>query len=199
MPRTGRPREFDIDAALNAAVDLFWERGYESTTLTELREAMEISSASFYAAFRSKDELFAAAVERYCTTFGQVTDAIADSAIAPRVAVEQILRQSVTMQTDRSHPSGCLLVLAATTCAKDNDRVRELLRERREGIRRDLQRCVERAISNGDLPTNTDSSGLASTFDTFLWGISTEARDGITSQTLDDAIGHIMQVWDTLL
>lgn len=198
MARTGRPREFEIEDALDAAMRLFWERGYEATTLVQLREATGLSSASFYAAFSSKEGLFDAVVERYSSTFGRVTDAVADEELPPRVAVERILRESVVMQTDSSHPSGCLLVLSGGTYRSSKDQARALLADRRAAVRRNVVACVERAVARGELPADTDAEALASVFDGFLWGISTESRDGVAQETLDTAVGHVMRVWDAV-
>ncbi|GAB2649593.1 TetR/AcrR family transcriptional regulator [Saccharopolyspora gloriosae] len=198
MARTGRPREFDLDSALDGAMLLFWEHGYEATSLAQLRAAMGISSASFYAAFSSKQGLFDAVVRRYNSSFGQVTDDVADEELPPRTAVERILRQSVAMQTDPSHPSGCLVVLSATAGAADHDQARALLADRRALVRRDLTACIRRAVAAGDLPAQCDPSELASAFAGFMWGISTEARDGVPRRTIDAAVGHVMRVWDSL-
>ncbi|WP_411144411.1 TetR/AcrR family transcriptional regulator [Streptomyces sp. x-80] len=195
MARTGRPRQFDRDDVLEAALRLFWEHGYAATSLAQLREAMRMSSASFYAAFSSKEQLFDAVVERYASSFGRVTDAIADDELPPREAVERILRQSAQMQTDASHPSGCLLVSGAT-CSPANVTVHELLTGRRNLVRANVVACVERAKSLGELPSGTDAQALASVFVSFLWGLSTEARDGVPAGRLDAAVGYLMGVWD---
>ncbi|MGW7003815.1 TetR/AcrR family transcriptional regulator [Streptomyces sp. NPDC054933] len=195
MARTGRPRQFDRDAVLEAALRLFWEHGYAATSLAQLREAMGMSSASFYAAFSSKEQLFDAVVERYASSFGRVTDAVADDELPPREAVERILRQSAQMQTDASHPSGCLLVSGAT-CSPTNTSVHELLMGRRNLVRANVMACVERAKSLDELPADTNAEALASVFVGFLWGLSTEARDGVPAARLDTAVGYLMGVWD---
>ncbi|MFI7100091.1 TetR/AcrR family transcriptional regulator [Streptomyces sp. NPDC050161] len=198
MARTGRPRGFDTGQAVDAALALFWQYGYESTSLAQLREVMGISSASFYAAFSSKEQLFEAVVQRYLSTYGQVTAVAADEALAPREAVEQTLRRSVRMQTDPSHPSGCLVVLAESTCASENQRVRDLLADRRAWDRRNMTACVERAVTRGELPPGTDPKALAAVFHSFLLGLSTQARDGVPAADLDASVTHVMRVWDVM-
>ncbi len=95
MPRTGRPRAFDRSAALDAAMRLFWEHGYETTSLDQLKRAMgSLSPASFYAAFGSKAALFKEALARYRSTYGQVTAPLYDQSLPPRQAIEQSLRAS---------------------------------------------------------------------------------------------------------
>ena len=92
MARTGRPREFDTEAALEGALLLFWEHGYEATSLTQLKAAMGgISTASFYAAFGSKEALFRAVVTRYLDTHGRVTAPLKDPAWPPRAAIEHVV------------------------------------------------------------------------------------------------------------
>ena len=74
MARTGRPREFDRDKAIDAAMNAFWERGFESTSLSDLRDLLNLSSASFYAAFGSKKSLYEECLKRYSETCGEVLE-----------------------------------------------------------------------------------------------------------------------------
>lgn len=196
MARTGRPREFDVETVLDAALLLFWEHGYQATTLAQLREATGVSSASLYAAFASKERLFEAVVDRYRETFGRVTDALEDTALTPRSAVELTLVRSVAMQTDATHPSGCLLVLSCATPSPNDDRVGALLAEHRAAVRGGFERCVVRAVASGELRDDVDPRAFACTFDTFLSGISTEARDGVPRASLESAVHDLMGLWD---
>ncbi|WP_037911101.1 TetR/AcrR family transcriptional regulator [Actinacidiphila yeochonensis] len=198
MPRTGRPREFDLDEALDAALLVFWEHGYEATSVGQLREATGLSSGSIYGAFSSKQGLFEAVVERYATTFGQVTGPASCPDLAPREAVELTLRQSVLMQTDTAHPRGCLLVSSGAPARPEDRQIRELLSERRSRDRRNLIACVRRGIDLGELPADLDAEALGSAFHTFLVGISTQALDGVQPETLDTAVGYLMGLWDLL-
>jgi TetR/AcrR family transcriptional repressor for divergent bdcA len=196
MARSGRPREFDVEEALATALQLFWEHGYESTSLVQLRSALGISSASFYSAFSSKEDLFKKVVERYVESYGQVTSPVADDTLPPREAIERTLRESAIMQTDPDHPLGCLLILTGTLTAPGDVNVRELLAQLRAANRRNMVTCVERAIAHGELPADTDANALGTMFHTFLVGIATEARDGTSGQTVDRAIDYLMSVWD---
>jgi AcrR family transcriptional regulator len=197
MARTGRPRIFDRDEALLQAMMLFWEQGFEATSLLQLRAAMgNISAASFYAAFDSKEALFKEAVEQYMGTFGRVTESLADLTLTPRVAIETTLRRTAKMQTDSDHPNGCLIVLSASTCSIKNNHIREIVAEKRRLTRSRLQDCIQRAIDMGEFPSTIDISMLTTVFDTFLNGISTQARDGVPFATLDNAITEIMGIWE---
>jgi len=199
MPRTGRPRAFNRDEAVTAAMHLFWEHGFESTSLAQLRAAMgDISAASFYAAFESKEALFREVVDQYISSYGQVSESFRDTSIPPKVAIEQGLRRSARMQTERSHPLGCLLVLSAVTCSPEQNHIQEMLSKERVKVRNWLKDCIERAVAIGDLPDSTDIAMLVTLFETFLRGISTQARDDVPYEAIDSAITQLMSVWDVL-
>ena len=199
MARTGRPRGFDKDVALDQAMSLFWQSGYEATSLSQLKAAMgDISSASFYAAFGCKEALFRSVADRYLATHGQVTAPLQDCAFPPREAIETTLRQSARMQTDPAHPRGCLVVLSGAPCSPGNQHVLAVLAEKRARNRAGVQACIDRAVSSGALPDHIDTSGLATMFITFLSGLSTQARDGVPLVALDAAITCLMGVWDSL-
>nr|WP_298798715.1 TetR/AcrR family transcriptional regulator [uncultured Acetobacter sp.] len=199
MARTGRPREFDRDKALDAALTLFWELGYEPTSLNQLKACMgNISPASFYAAFGSKEALFREVVQHYLATYGQVMAPLWDETLSPRDAIEQTLRRSARMQTARTNPTGCLIVQGACNCSPENQPVQTLLAAERKRNRNGIKACVERAVTNGDLTKSAATDTLPALFTTFLHGIACEAKDGDRVKTLDAAITTLMHVWDSL-
>ena len=195
MPRTGRPRAFDRSEAVVQAMRLFWAQGYEATSLAQLKAAMGISAASFYAAFGSKEALFREVVQHYLETHGQVTAPLHDPALAPRAAVELALRQTARMQTDAGGPLGCLVVLSAINGAENSRAIRALLAEERRRTRAGLDGCVARAIAAGELPAETDAAGLGGMLATFMLGLSVQAKDGVPFGVLEGAIGAVMRSW----
>lgn len=198
MAQMGRPRTFDRDAAIEQAMHLFWEHGYESTSLALLKAGIGggITAPSFYAAFASKEALFREVVQRYAATHGQVSACLWDDALSPRDAIELALRRSAAMQTERSHPKGCLLVFAASTCGPENGHMQKALAKHRARTRQGYERCVQRAVNAGELPSDTDVRAFAAVFHGFLVGLSVQARDGVSVGVLDRAITSLMAVWD---
>ncbi|AHK70474.1 TetR family transcriptional regulator [Gluconobacter oxydans] len=197
MARTGRPREFDRDRAIDAAMALFWSQGYEPTSLTQLKSCMgNISPASFYAAFGSKEALFREVVQHYLATYGQVMAPLGDESLAPRDAIERTLRGSARMQSGRTHPCGCLIVAGASNCSPENEPVQALLAEERQRTRAGFRACVKRAIASGELRDCAATQVLPDIFTTFLHGMTCEARDGVTSDNLDAAITSLLTLWD---
>ncbi|MEO6713734.1 MAG: TetR/AcrR family transcriptional regulator [Mycobacteriales bacterium] len=197
MARTGRPRGFDRDQAVVGAMHAFWEYGFDGTSLERLREAMGgISSASFYAAFGSKEALYREAVARYLETHGRVATALRDETLAPRARLETALRDSARMQADPSHPTGCMVALAAATRSNDSSVAHELTARERAANRHAIRECVRSAVDSGELGPDTDIDGLATLFDGLLVGISIAARDGVGAASLDAAITNALAAWD---
>lgn len=197
MSRTGRPRQFDIDSSTEAAMLLFWEKGYEATSLAQLRKCMSLSSASFYAAFGSKDGAFNAAVRRYMESYGRVTLPLADDDLEPREALEKTLRASVVMQTDSAHPLGCLIGLGGIIAGTDEKR-RAALQTRRTSDRANIANLLERAIADGKLEPPVAVDALATLFHSFLLGLTPLARDGVSADTLQASVTEIMRFWDSM-
>ncbi|MGY3066666.1 TetR/AcrR family transcriptional regulator [Pantoea agglomerans] len=198
MAKMGRPRTFDRNEAIRQAMTLFWQHGYESTSLAMLKSNLGngITAPSFYAAFGSKEALFEEVVDCYMTTFGQVNDCLWDDTLEPRDAIELALRRSAKMQTEQGHPSGCLIALSVNTCSPANEHIREILAAQRDRTRAGFLRCVTRAKEAGLLAFDTDVRALATTLHSFEIGLSTEARDGATGNELDSAVSTAMKAWD---
>lgn len=196
MARTGRPRGFDRAQAIEQAMHVFWTHGYESSSLALLKDAMGgISSPSFYAAFASKASLFEEVLQRYLATYGTVTAVLEDPSVPPRDAVEAALRASARMQTDPSHPPGCLLVISATTTPDDATGPQSILAQDRSFTRVGFASCIRRAVLAGELPNSIDVEGHALMLDTFIRGLTTQARDGVSSTALDAAIDCALSWW----
>lgn len=198
MPTSGRPRAFDMAHVLDAAMRLFWEHGYEATSMSELRAATGLSSASLYGAFGSKHGLFELAVERYMSAGpGRVTEVVDDESLSPREAVAQMLHRSIDMQTDSSHPLGCLVSLAGTVGDQDDDQAAacRTMKAWRAAGRSRIKSCVARGVAAGELPQETDVDAIASMIHSFLIGISTQAADGLPAQNLHAAADAVLAVW----
>jgi len=196
MARSGRPRGFDRDVALDSAMHLFWEHGYEGASLLTLRHAMGgISSASFYAAFGSKEALYREALTRYLGRHGGIIDALDDERLPPRARLEQALMGSVDVQTDLAHPTGCMVTLSATISSEASASTRALTRTERDATRQALKRCIMAGVNGGDLAPTTDVAGLVALYDGLVLGISIQARDGVPAVSIRAGIKHAMAAW----
>lgn len=184
MPR-GRPREFDADKALDAALDVFWRHGYEGTSLAMLTEAVGVNVPSLYAAFGNKEALFRKVVDRYIQQpASYLRRAIAEP--TARGVAAAALHGAIAMVAPRPHADGCLLVQGALACHPDAESIREELGRRRTAAEAAVQRRFERAIQEGDLPADADATRLARYLMTVIWGLSVQAAGGATRAQLDE-------------
>lgn len=180
----GRPREFDRDAALAKARDLFWDRGYEGVSMADLVETLGLASARIYAAFGSKEALFREAVELYdAGEGGFATRALAEEPTV-RGALERTFRQAIETYTRENRPHGCLVVSAATNCTLEHENVRAWLAAFRRRRTASLVKRLKKAVADGELPQHTDAKALGDYFATVLHGFSVQARDGVPKDRL---------------
>ena len=195
----GRPRSFDRQAALCAALRVFRERGYEGTSMADLQKALGgLSPPSIYAAFGSKEALFKEAVSLYTSgTRARIARELED-APDTKAAVEALLRAAVLGTTEPDEPRGCLLVQGALACSPSSGRVQQYLRAQRLEGHRTLLRRLKAGVAAGDVPARTDIAALASFYTTVIHGISIQARDGASRASLMAAVDGAMAAWDSL-
>jgi AcrR family transcriptional regulator len=190
----GRPREFDTDAALESAMRVFWRKGYEGTSLSDLTDAMGINRPSLYAAFGNKEAVFRKALDRYTSGPAAYVCAALEAPTAREVA-ERLLGGTISALTDSSHPSGCMMVQAALVCGEEADPIRLELCSRRAEADALLCRRLERAVTEGDLPADTDYATLARYLSTVIRGLGVQAAGGANREELW-AVAHLaLQVW----
>jgi AcrR family transcriptional regulator len=197
--RPGRPRSFDRQEALRAALRLFRELGYEGTSLADLQKALGgLSPPSIYAAFGSKEALFKEAVSLYKSeTRARITRALQD-APTTRAAVDAMLRTAVRGTTEPDEPRGCLLVQGALTCSPSNSEMQQYLREQRLEGHRALMSRLKAGVAAGDVPVRANISAIASFYATVIHGISIQAKDGASRASLMSVVDCAMAAWDSL-
>ncbi|MBN9587007.1 MAG: TetR/AcrR family transcriptional regulator [Afipia sp.] len=190
----GRPREFDLDQALEDALMVFWEKGYEGTSMADLTEAMGITKPSLYAAFGNKEELFRKAFDRYVNgPAGYAKEALKQP--TARAVVESLLYGEVDAVTDPECPAGCLSINGALTCGQAAESIKEELRTRRAEWENDLRLRLERAKAEGDLPASADAAVLARYLATMSQGIAVQAVGGATRPELKKVVAMVLATW----
>lgn len=191
----GRPRAFDRDAALECAMRLFWSRGYEATSVSDLTEAMGITPPSLYSAFGDKKQLFLEAVDHYAAGPGQFAQrALSEEPTAER-AVRRLLMDSVDSFCDPSRPKGCMVVLAATNCTAESDDVLRALVVRRQMGERALRDRIAIGRAAGELQPGADIDALTGLVIATLYGLSIKARDGASRSNMRKIVTQMMRAW----
>jgi AcrR family transcriptional regulator len=192
----GRPVVFDRVRALNKAMKLFWERGYEGTSFDELIAAMGISASSFYNSFGSKEALYCEATQTYLEWAGQWFFAILnDPSIDTKTAFARLFEATAEEFTRGDHPLGCMISLAGTHCSPGMKNIRDMMAEHRAFSEVALAERMRKGVANGDLPENTDCDMLAAYYSAVARGLAVQARDGASRAKLSEIGRLAMRAW----
>ncbi|MFC9433344.1 TetR/AcrR family transcriptional regulator [Nocardia sp. NPDC057030] len=195
MAERGRPRAFDRTDALRRAMEVFWEHGYEGSSMSDLTSAMGINSPSLYAAFGGKEALFREAIGLYGKTDGGYTARALREEPTARQAIDAMLRDNAIAYTVEDKPHGCMVVLAGSTYTTRSASIRDFLVEKRRETIEEVRQRLDRGVTEGDLPAETNTAGLAHFYTTVLYGLSIQARDGASLAELTQSIDCAMAAW----
>ena len=190
----GRPRGFDPDDALTAALKVFWLRGFEGASLTDLTDAMGINRASMYSVFGNKEELFRQALDLYEREKQAFIRAALEAPTA-RLVAEALLRGSLDIQTSASDPSGCLKVMSSVSCSQQSQSVRAEIIARRLDDETALTAQLVQAQAEGDLPSGVDPTGLAKCLYAIIQCMAVQAASGASRQELERLIETSLSIW----
>jgi AcrR family transcriptional regulator len=190
----GRPRSFDPDKALDRALRVFWRKGYEGASLSDLTKAMGINRPSLYAAFGDKEALFREVLDRYASgPVSYVQEAM--NAPTARGVAERLLIGTAERVCDPRNPAGCLLVQGALVTGDTADSVRREVNSRRRAGEIALQQRLRRAKREGDLPADSDPAALARYLMTVTNGMSVQAAGGASRRDLKKVAETALRAW----
>ncbi|WP_018181905.1 TetR/AcrR family transcriptional regulator [Kaistia granuli] len=179
-------------------MDVFWARGYAGTSIAELTEAMGINSPSLYAAFGSKEALFREAVALYVATDDACTLQMLEGALTTRDSITAMLHASAKSCVRPDKPAGCFVMLGATNGGPETDAAQQFLCDQRKDMASRIRGRLERGVADGELPPGLQLDRIAAYFGTVIKGMSIEARDGATVETLLSVAQSAMLGWDAL-
>ncbi len=193
-PPIGRPRAFDMDEALDRALQVFWQKGYEGASLSDLTAAMGINRPSLYAAFGDKEALFRQALDRYREGHaGYLREALQES--TARAVAERLLRGVVDLLTNPQTPPGCLMVQGALACGEAADPVRQELISRRAAGEAAIRQRFKRAKTEGDLPPDSNPADLARYIATVIHGLAVQSAGGASRAELLRVVKLVLRAW----
>ena len=190
----GRPREFDLDQALDAALAVFWRKGYEGASYTDLTQATRVERPALYSAFGNKEALFRLALARYYERFlNFFPEALAQA--TSRQVVEAIFRGAAELHTRFDDRRGCMGIHGALAGSDDAAHIQAALIQARAHGEAALRGRLERARTEGDLPEDTDCAALAAFVMAVTHGMAVQAKAGFTRAQLE-SVGHVaLRAW----
>jgi AcrR family transcriptional regulator len=183
----GRHREFDLEDALEAALHVFWQKGFDGTSLTDLTAATGVATPGLYLAFGNKEAFFLKVTDHYEAKYlGFMAESLLESTV--RAVIEKLLRSNIKLLAGRSHPPGCLGVNGALACSDEAEPVREALVQRRQKGEMALCRRFKQAQAEGDLPDGFSPEDLARYVMTISQGMAVQAKAGANLRQLNRVV-----------
>lgn len=190
----GRPREFCVDEALATALRVFWTKGYEGTSLTDLTEAMGITRPSLYAAFGNKEALFRHALDLYEREKLAYVGRALEQPTA-RGVVKFLLEGALANITGESEPRGCLGVISSTACGSEAQCIREEVLKRGRVVHEACVERMQRAIDEGDFNGPGEAEAITKYLMAVLQGMSVQAGAGSTRKELEGVVETTLAMW----
>lgn len=190
----GRPPAFDHEEALEKAMHVFWARGYEGASMSDLTEALGVNKPSIYGAFGSKEELFRKAVQRYLQGPAAFVRESVQAPTAYEVA-EKLLMTAARFLAGKDHPPGCMMTLGALACGQSGEIIKEELANSRKMFESLLAARFARAQAENDLPAETNPADLARLLTTVHQGMSVQASGGASEADLLGVARLVLESW----
>jgi AcrR family transcriptional regulator len=193
----GRPRTFDIDQALDRAVEVFWKHGYQDASLHELTEAMGLSKPSLYAAFGDKEALYLKCLQRYLSLLIERHAARFQGEPDGRTALEGFLRSLAGMLADPGQPGGCFIINGTADCGGTTipASVEMALRSALQGTEALVLERLEQAEKDGQMPPGMTPQAMAALFGSLIAGLAVLAKSGAGLAKLMTVIDTAMVIW----
>jgi AcrR family transcriptional regulator len=190
----GRPREFNVDRALDGALRVFWLKGYDGASLSDLTKAMGINRPSMYAAFGNKEQLYRKTLDRYSEFRSERLNTFFAAPTA-RESVELLLRDTVENVTDPKNPGGgCFGVQGAMTCFNMSRQVKEHIGDMHVAFERLCRERFNRAIEAGELPRGS-AADLARFCAIMIQGLALQAKAGSSRKELHRVVDLYLDTW----
>lgn len=197
--RRGRPKCFNEQRALEKAMLLFWQYGYEATSISDLTHALGITAPSLYSSFGDKAGLFEKCLDYYLAHEACAIEQIFSQAKTAKIAMELYLRENLKSLVQANKPKGCMLVVSTMNCSTANHEIQQHLLEKRNITKSKIYQRLEQGQIAGDIPQTTDLAAMTDFYVTLLQGMTIQARDGATIQQLEKVVQTAIKTWDLLL
>ncbi|EBB9541056.1 TetR family copper-responsive transcriptional repressor ComR [Salmonella enterica] len=196
----GRPKVFDREAALDKAMTLFWQHGYEATSLADLVEATGAKAPTLYAEFTNKEGLFRAVLDRYITRFASKHEAqLFCEEKSVESALEDYFTEIAACFTSTDTPAGCIMINTSATLAASSRDIARTVKSRHAMQEQTLIQFLRQRQERGEIPAHCNPQALAEYINCILQGMSISAREGATFEQLMQITRTTLRIWPELL
>lgn len=189
-----RLREFDEEKALDAAMQLFWEKGYAATSLSDLTAKMEIQKPSLYSAFGDKEGLFEAALRRYTNLHAARIRTKLQKEQSVKEAIRMFFENMVEEEYKKEFSKGCFCINTMVELAPHNERFEVLTREHQMYLAVIFQELIMKGIRLGELQSDLNAKALAQTLVTSLIGLTVLMKSRPERSVIDNSVSIIVSL-----
>ncbi|AYF07310.1 TetR/AcrR family transcriptional regulator [Bacillus mobilis] len=189
-----RLREFDEEKALDAAMQLFWEKGYAATSLSELTAKMEIQKPSLYSAFGDKEGLFEAALRRYTNLHAANIRIKLQNEQSVKEAIRAFFEDMVEEEYKKDFSKGCFCINTMVELAPHNEKFEVLTREHQMYLTVIFQELITKGIQSGELQNDLNAKALAQTLVTSLIGLTVLMKSRPERSVIDNSVSIIVSL-----
>lgn len=196
----GRPKVFDREAALDKAMTLFWQHGYEATSLSDLVEATGAKAPTLYAEFVNKEGLFRAVLDHYIAHFAAKHEAklCCDDKCVDE-ALKDYFTAIATCYTSKDTPAGCFMINTSAALAASSKEIAKTIKSRHAVQEQTLREFLQHRQEKGEIPAGKDVNELALFLSCVLQGMSISAREGASFDTLMQITRTTLGLWPHML
>ncbi|MBP3970063.1 TetR/AcrR family transcriptional regulator [Bacillus sp. WL1] len=189
-----RLREFDEEKALDAAMQLFWEKGYAATSLSDLTAKMEIQKPSLYSAFGDKEGLFEAALRRYTNLHAANIRTKLQNEQSVKEAIRTFFENMVEEEYKKDFSKGCFCINTMVELAPHNEKFEVLTREHQMYLTVVFQELITKGIQSGELQSDLNAKAVAQTLVTSLIGLTVLMKSRPERSVIDNSVSVIVSL-----
>lgn len=189
-----RLREFDEEKALDAAMQLFWEKGYAATSLSDLTAKMEIQKPSLYSAFGDKEGLFEAALRRYTNLHAANIRIKLQNEQSVKEAIRTFFENMVEEEYKKEFSKGCFCINTMVELAPHNEKFEVLTREHQMYLTVIFQELITKGIRSGELQSDLNAKAVAQTLVTSLIGLTVLMKSRPERSVIDNSVSIIVSL-----
>lgn len=191
-----RTKQFDERQALVSAMLVFWEKGYEGTSINDLEQAMGLKRTSIYNAFGNKSALFERVMSCYKESVMAALFTELDSAPDIREGVRRMLNGALDIHFDEDNPGGCLVVLSIVESGQHDEQSQASMQQTFHELKSALQKRLSKAKKSGALSKNLDAGSTATTIATTMAGMMVMGKANFTKASLKKTINQVVGLLD---
>lgn len=193
--KKGRPRKFDVEMALNKAINVFWKKGYHGASLTDLTKEMGINGPSLYSAFGSKHDLYLQSIEAYINKDNCLPIIAFEEEADIKLAVKAFFKEIIKDTFENSQGvSGCFLSSCVATSAEECTDVKSILKETVKAAEKRLTERFEKEKQLGGLPEHFPSLKRAKLLFDLRQGIAFRARAGLSKKEISESLDSLVEL-----